>query len=228
MIILGIETSSIVCSVGLVRDGKVLGIRTVEQANIHSEILVPLIKEISDETEVSIGEIDAVAISIGPGSFTGLRICMSSAKGICFALDKPLVPVPTFDAAAYAVIKENPSILKIHFLVDAKRDEFYYGAYQIANGCFNRLGDFEILSSNDVRIKDFHESDTIISDKVENVSKNFPTIKVLEFRRFCCGDAVAQVGAKLFEEGKKAEISNLEPLYLKDFVAHTVPKKLFQ
>ncbi len=100
MIILGLETSTAVCSVGLFRDGLPEIERSIRESHIHSEKLLSLVQEVIQAAGVSLDRVDAIAISIGPGSFTGLRIGLSTAKGLSFALDKPIVAVATFEAMA--------------------------------------------------------------------------------------------------------------------------------
>lgn len=98
MNLLGIETSTAACGVAVVSDGGMNVERSIVEAHIHSEKLLTLVRTVLGEAKIGLNEIDAVAVSIGPGSFTGLRIGLSSAKGLCYALEKPLLTVPTFDA----------------------------------------------------------------------------------------------------------------------------------
>ena len=107
MIVLGIETSTEVCAVGLANDDGAYAERALVESHIHSEKLLTLITEILEQQHTQLSELDAISVSIGPGSFTGLRIGLSTAKGLCFALGKPLVIVPTLEAMAMAVRSRN-------------------------------------------------------------------------------------------------------------------------
>ena len=100
-IILGIETATSVCSIALSRDGKLIAIRESEGAKEHSAMLTGFIAELVAEAGITYSQIDAFAVSMGPGSYTGLRIGVSSAKGLCYALDKPFIAVDTLKALAW-------------------------------------------------------------------------------------------------------------------------------
>src|SRR4051812_31437382 len=97
-LILQIETATIVCSVALAEDGNVLAFKEIEQRNIHAEAVTLFIDEVLKTAQKSYPDLDAVAVSCGPGSYTGLRIGVSAAKGLCFALDKPLIAIETLEA----------------------------------------------------------------------------------------------------------------------------------
>ncbi len=95
-LILNIETATEICSVCLAENEKPLKVLDEEKANSHSSLLTVLIRRLFTECGIKLSDIDAVSVSSGPGSFTGLRIGVAAAKGICYALDKPLIAVPTF------------------------------------------------------------------------------------------------------------------------------------
>src|ERR1700749_691771 len=103
MTILQIETATTVCSVALAKDGKVLAFKQLDERNIHAEVITLFIDELITTSNITYSDLDAVAISSGPGSYTGLRIGVSTAKGLCFALDKPLIAVETLEAMALGV-----------------------------------------------------------------------------------------------------------------------------
>jgi tRNA threonylcarbamoyladenosine biosynthesis protein TsaB len=97
-LILNLETATQICSVCLAKDGKLLDIRELDQKNMHAEVINTFIIELIASADVGFKDIDAVAVSMGPGSYTGLRIGVSTAKGLCYALDKPLISVATLDS----------------------------------------------------------------------------------------------------------------------------------
>src|ERR1700722_5880579 len=101
-IILNIETSTAVCSAALAKDGKVIALQESAQANVHAEKLAIFINVLMEQAALPYSAIDAIAIGTGPGSYTGLRIGTSTAKGLCYALDKPLLAIPTLQAMALA------------------------------------------------------------------------------------------------------------------------------
>jgi tRNA threonylcarbamoyladenosine biosynthesis protein TsaB len=98
--ILQIETATTSCSVALAKDGEVLAFKEIDQRNIHAEVITVYIDEIIKQSNITYNRLDAIAVSCGPGSYTGLRIGVSTAKGLCFALDKPLIAVETLAAMA--------------------------------------------------------------------------------------------------------------------------------
>src|ERR1700733_2331784 len=100
MTILQIETATTVCSVALAKDGVILGYKQLDERNIHATIITLFIDELLAAAGMQYNDIDAVAVSSGPGSYTGLRIGVSTAKGLCFALDKPLIAIETLSSMA--------------------------------------------------------------------------------------------------------------------------------
>ena len=103
MRILGIESSSLVASAAVVEDGVTVGEYTVNHKKTHSQTLLPMIDSLMSLLEMEPSSVDAIAVSGGPGSFTGLRIGSATAKGLGLALKKPLIHVPTMDAMAYGL-----------------------------------------------------------------------------------------------------------------------------
>lgn len=123
--IVSIETSTRVCSVALHKDEALLGFQTYLLEKSHSHLLPTVINELLAHCDVSLEQLDALAVSSGPGSYTGLRIGVSTAKGLAFGLDKPIISVPTLDAMAEAV---KPYIQHGAYLcpmIDARRMEVY-------------------------------------------------------------------------------------------------------
>ena len=139
MRILGIESASLVASVAIVTDDVITAEYTVNQKKTHSQTLLPMIDEIVKMLEVPLESIDAIAVSGGPGSFTGLRIGSATAKGLGLALGKPLIHVPTLDATAYNLYGAGALICPI---MDARRNQVYTGVYRFRE-------EFEILREQD-------------------------------------------------------------------------------
>ncbi len=130
MTVLGIETSTAVCSVGLVNESGMRIERSLVESHIHSEKLLTLIQDVCEDQKMALSKLDGVAISIGPGSFTGLRIGLSTAKGLCYVLGKPLVAVPTFEAIATCVCMSHPGCVRVIVCVDAKQGDYYFCVYE--------------------------------------------------------------------------------------------------
>ena len=122
MKLLALESSGLVASVAIVEDEILIAEYTTDFKKTHSQTLLPMVDEIVSMTETDLSSIDAVAVSAGPGSFTGLRIGAATAKGLCLALDKPLIPVPTLDAMIYGA---GPTEKLVVPIMDARRNQVY-------------------------------------------------------------------------------------------------------
>jgi len=126
-LILNIETSSAICSVCLSRDGEVISLKEDNSGTNHASRLTIFIQELLDQNNLSIQELDAIAVSAGPGSYTGLRIGVATAKGICFSITKPLIAVDSLHALAEGMIAAHPNNGFLYCpTIDARRDEIYY------------------------------------------------------------------------------------------------------
>ncbi len=132
MIVLGIETATAVCAVALVDDDVVRAERRYEIPQAHSEKLMECVDDCLKSAGLILSSIDGIAISIGPGSFTGLRIGLSVAKGLAFAAGKPLVGVPTLEALALQPVRKDIGEADdvIVPMIDARRDEVYTAIFR--------------------------------------------------------------------------------------------------
>ena len=130
MKILALDSSSLVASVAVVEDELLTAEDTINYKKTHSQTLLPMIDAVAKMTELDLDTVDAIAITKGPGSFTGLRIGSATAKGLCLALGKPVIPVETMAAMAYNLWGSSAIIVPI---MDARRDQVYAGVYQFQN-----------------------------------------------------------------------------------------------
>lgn len=126
MKILAIDSSGLVASVAVVEDDILISEYTTNYKKTHSQTLLPMLDEIKKMTELDLDTLDAIAVSAGPGSFTGLRIGSATAKGLGLALEKPLIGVPTVDALAMNLYGTDSLICP---LMDARRNQVYTGVY---------------------------------------------------------------------------------------------------
>ena len=144
MRILAIESSGQIASTAIIEDGEILGMKVGEFKVTHSQTLMPLIDELIHETGVELESLDAIAVSGGPGSFTGLRIGSATAKGLGLALDIPLIHVPTLHAMTYNLLSaENIGCLIVP-MMDARRDQVYCGIFDFLIRPDNTV-DFDIF-----------------------------------------------------------------------------------
>lgn len=131
MRLLALDSSGLVASVAVAeadeREEQIIAEYTVNYKKTHSQTLLPMVEEIRDMVELDLNTVDAIAVAAGPGSFTGLRIGSATAKGLAFALDKPIVPVPTVDGLAYQMYGTDALVCPI---MDARRNQVYTGIYE--------------------------------------------------------------------------------------------------
>ena len=133
MKLLALDSSGLVASVAVMEDDTMVAEYTMNYKKTHSQTLVPMLDQMSKMIELDLNTIDAIAIASGPGSFTGLRIGSTTAKGLGLALNKPIIPVPTVDALAYNLYGNTGVICPI---MDARRNQVYTGIYQfVSDGC---------------------------------------------------------------------------------------------
>lgn len=225
-LILGIETATQVCSVSLSQDEETLSLRQSHEKNAHSKNINIFIEQVVKESRKTIRNIDAVSVSKGPGSYTGLRIGVSTAKGLCYAMDKPLIAVSTLQAMACGLsekLKVNKTYNKDVLLcpmIDARRMEVYTAIFDTEN---KQLRDIkaEIIDKNsfskylkDHKIYFFGDG----SNKCQEVLGNNPNaIFIDDFKpsaKYIAGLAFKKYQKKQFED-----LAYFEPFYLKDFIA---------
>jgi len=128
--ILNIETATPVCSIALGKDGALLAHRTSVEHNVHSERLTVFIDELMQECGCDFNMLDAVAVSEGPGSYTGLRIGASVAKGLCYGLEKPLISIKTLQSMSHGMSVQCPDETALYCpMIDARRMEVYTALY---------------------------------------------------------------------------------------------------
>jgi len=139
MHILAIDTTGLAASVALVTEGKTVAEFTLSHEMTHSQTIMPLVEHMADTLQFPLADIDGIACASGPGSFTGLRIGVATAKGLAFALGKKIVPVPTLDALAYNVFETEAVIAPI---MDARRNQVYTALYRWENSKLLRLTDY--------------------------------------------------------------------------------------
>lgn len=229
--ILCIETGTTVCSVALGNENGVLGYKEVADSKSHASELSVFIQDLLKELSFNIKDIDAIAVSKGPGSYTGLRIGVSLAKGICFALNKPLIAIGSLDSMVYGVeryIREQMinSTLVFCPMIDARRMEVYSALFDNEK---NRITD---VSAIIVEAETFSEqllSKKIIffgngASKCKSVISNQNAIFIDNFEPSAC--FMLPLAIKAYRDEIFEDIAYFEPFYLKDFVAIKAQNKV--
>lgn len=218
-IILSIETATTVCSVALSKDGSVIGSREINEGFVHAEKLTVFIQEILKEAQLEAAQLSAVAVSSGPGSYTGLRIGASVAKGLCYALDLPLISVPTLEAMALGAISLYPNDAFYCPMIDARRMEVYCALFD---------AELNIISPVEAKIIDagfmsgFSRPIICFGDGSDK-AKTLPEIKHQFVECLPSAANVSVLAEKKFAMNAFENVSLFEPFYLKEFVAG--PKK---
>ena len=234
MKILGIETASNICAVAIVENGCVLNEKSLDQPSIHSQKLISLIDDVLTNTY----DFDAIAVSIGPGSFTGLRIGLSVAKGILYGSNKPITAVSTLKAIAYNLLryKNENSVngLIVCALIDARRDEFYTAIYEIDNKTLLLKLEPQAIRYHDLVELVSEKKMIFIGNGVEkflkliinhNIKKNIWIFKE-GLINLCSAGSVALLGEYQLFEHITENIFDIEPVYVKDF--HTLVKNQYK
>lgn len=215
--ILNIETATTNCSVALSKNGKTIALKEdYRNGYSHAEKLHIFIEEVLNTAKVTSNNLDAIAISKGPGSYTGLRIGVSAAKGLAFALDKPLISVPTLDVLAQQVNCEKGVIVS---MLDARRLEVYSAVYD-SNHNPIRNTQAEILQANS--FQDYLIENTVyfIGDgvaKSKEIIKNDNAVFIEE--RLPSANEMSALAYNKYKIGNTEDVAYFEPYYLKDFVA---------
>lgn len=225
-IILNIETSTEVCSVALSNEGRVISFREDDKEKLHASRLTPFIEEVLTEAGVKIQDLSAICVSEGPGSYTGLRIGVSVAKGLCFGLNIPLMAISSLKAMAQACVQNTPNPDDYLFcpLIDARRMEVYTSLYD------SKLNTIEKIHARIIDQNSFQ--DILQSAKVVFFGNGAPKCKEvthssnakfdLEIR--CSAVYMAGLADEAFKNKTFKNVAYFEPYYLKDFVA-TKPKQ---
>jgi tRNA threonylcarbamoyladenosine biosynthesis protein TsaB len=226
-LILHVETSAKNCSMALSQDGVLLFNKVDTAGSSHSVQLGMFLDEALKVAESKGEKLDAVAVSSGPGSYTGLRIGVSLVKGVCYALGCPLISVPTLDLLADEV-RRTRNLTKDAYicpLVDARRMEVYTALYQ-ADGTM--LHPVSAVIVDDTTFEKELENHVIwfIGDGAEKCSTIIRSENaIFDGQIVPLAESMVPLAERLYQEQKFEDVAYFEPFYLKDFVA-TVSKKL--
>lgn len=235
-LLLHIETSTAVCSVGLGKDGELLALKETKEGMKHASHLTVFIQNILKENGFTTSDLDGIAISMGPGSYTGLRIGVSTAKGICYGAELPLIAISTLQAMTKPLLAneniqsqlKNPEKAYYCPMIDARRMEVFTAFYNHKN---------ELVKDISADIIDEHSYENELSKREivffgDGASKCKGTI---ENKNGIFLDDVTPTAAGMIElaeaKFKKEEFEDVayfEPFYLKDFVATTPKKNIFK
>jgi tRNA threonylcarbamoyladenosine biosynthesis protein TsaB len=217
MRVLGVDTSTMTAGVGIVENDEVLVDLKFDVKITYSEVLLSTVDMALKTTGLEINDIEGFSISIGPGSFTGLRIGLSTVKGLCFASGKPLASVPSLDAlASLSLYCQHP----VAPLLDAKKSQVYAALYDTSEGELKRESDYLVVGIEDL-VKNISKKTLFVGPGAKLYQKELihflrdKACFALNEQSLPSGACVARLGLKKLVSGQTEEITNLEPLYIR-------------
>jgi tRNA threonylcarbamoyladenosine biosynthesis protein TsaB len=219
-LILSLETSAETCSVALHKKGQLLQEILVNESQAHASRLAPLVDELLSAQAISPSSLQAIAVSSGPGSYTGLRIGASTAKGMCYALNIPLISVPTLQHLALNGLKSGPSDNALLCpMIDARRMEVYC---QIFDRQLQPRTDVEALVIDEFSFSELLAGHKMLfvgsgANKSSGVIRNSNAIFLESVLPSAA--ALGELASRKFEEGAFEDLSSFKPFYLKEFEA---------
>ncbi len=217
MKVLGIDTSTSCGSIGLIDDGKVISEYLLDCPETHSERLLRGIDFILKDAHLSIKEIDGWAVSIGPGSFTGLRIGISTIKGLALATQKPVAGVSTLDVLAFQV---SPTPYLICPIMDARRGEIYTAFYRYDENSLKRVSIYRVLKPEEL-VHQIKEKTLLVGDGIKNYGQYFQSV-LPSFVLYPPiplhlphGSSLALLGFECLRKGESLDLASFTPLYIR-------------
>lgn len=225
-LILNIETGTEVCSVTLVKDKQLLALAESDNGMEHGRLLSPFIERILGEQQLTVSQLDAIAVSEGPGSYTGLRIGVATAKGLCFGANKPLIAINSLQSLAMLAIKQNPDVDILCPMIDARRMEVYTALFDTSGN---------LLSEVSAKIVDEHSYAELLANKriaffgngAEKCKQLIQSVNAVFLDVKHSAKGMIAIADDKYTKKDFADTAYFEPFYLKDFVVTTSKKRLF-
>lgn len=226
--ILNIETSTDICSVSISVNGECIALKITENDRSHSKILASFIKDVLDETKLNAKDINAVAISSGPGSYTGLRIGASTAKGFCYGANIPLIAVNTMQIIAKMALQQKNNLDNnsvIIPMIDAKRMEVYVAGFNLKlEKTFDTKA--EIITKDS--FSELNNKNLIFCgngiEKCKNVLNGSNILYLNDI--YPSAENMGYFSNILYNKSVFENVVTFEPFYLKDFIATTPKNKV--
>lgn len=220
MNLLAIDASGIAGSVAYIKDGKLAGEYYICDKLTHSQTIMPMLEDMKALLNINLEEVDAVAVTSGPGSFTGLRIGVTTAKALALALEVPIIGVPTLDTIAHAMVYTDYLICPI---MDARRNQVYTALYKWETDTLKRLTEHMAVDIEEyiTKLSDRGEKIIFLGDGVsvyENIIKEKLGEMAVFAPSFCNlqhASVLADVATRLYKEGKAEDPALFVPIYLR-------------
>jgi tRNA threonylcarbamoyladenosine biosynthesis protein TsaB len=229
MNVLGIETATGVCGAALAVNGVIAAVEEIDRQKIHAEKLVSLVTAVLRAGGITPRDLDGIAVSIGPGSFTGLRIGLSAAKGLAYATGVPLLAVPTLEALANRAERDGilPPEGWLCAALDARRDEVYYQRFRIEKGALRAeepasdatVADLALLLAQhpSAPLVLTGEAREKLAGALPRQEGRAPVTLLPDPHAQCTAVTVALLGALRLSRGETEDTALLEPRYIKEF-----------
>lgn len=219
--ILNIETATKNCSVSVSNNGVLLAVKELNNGNYsHAEVLHSYINEVLKEAEISVSDLNAIAVSKGPGSYTGLRIGVSAAKGLSFSLDTPLIAIDTLKSLAHCLPIESGKIIP---MLDARRMEVYSAVF---DSDFKQVRDIKAEIIDENSFSEYLEKERIyfVGDGAEKCKAVIThTNAVFIEDKFPSAKEMCSLAYGKYKKNDIEDVAYFEPFYLKDFIV--IPEK---
>lgn len=214
-LILSIETATKNCSVSLSKNGKTILLKEIADLNFsHAEKLHLFIESILDESNVKMQDLKAIAVSKGPGSYTGLRIGVSSAKGLCYALNIPLIAIDTLTILASQLSISDGIIIP---MIDARRMEVYSAIFDSKMNLIRKV-EAEVIDSNSY--KDIKSTIHLLGDGIAKLEETLLDDKFIfhEVNVYPSAKEMSSLAFEKYTTNSFEDVAYFEPYYLKDFM----------
>lgn len=223
--LLHIESTSTVCSIAISKDDELVALKELNNGYTHAENLHVFIEQLLKETTLSSNDLNAISISSGPGSYTGLRIGFSAAKGLAYALQIPLITIDTLKALSNKVIQKTKSDVLFCPMMDARRMEVYCAVY---DNSFNEVLHIQALVVDETGIKTFHLNKDIYffgdgMPKTKDLLQSLPNAHFIDDVTASASSLIS-LAFKKYQANDFADVAYSEPNYLKEFFFTTAKK----
>ncbi len=223
MLILSIDTSTRGCSVAVHADGQLLATYDLLTERVSSSLLTILMKNAVEQTGHTLPQLDALAVAKGPGSYTGLRVSVSTAKGLCYALDKPLIGVETLTAMTAQLTPFHPKNYLFCPMIDARRMEVFTAVF---NKDLEKVQPTQAVILEENSFAELLEKHPIVffgdgAAKSRTLLDKHSNAHFLNQLIEPSARTVGALATEAYKEGKFEDLASFEPYYLKDFVGTT-------
>ena len=219
MKLLAIETSTSICSVALIQNGLILASQGEQVKFGHSTPLAEMTKNMLENADTEITQLDAIGVSIGPGSLTGLRIGLAFGKGICSAANIPIVAIPTLSGLIHNILEGRVFIRPI---VRAKKGQYHTALYEYNSETYIEIEPHQIISSDflnkEILGRTVLIGETFTTSESDSLSKMY---ELYGDENSPIAEGIARLGEKMFSKGETSNNAELEPDYKMEFKAKT-------